>query len=155
MVQSIIGTAHRGVRVLAQLRQVGEVEQVHGLGHAGEHAAQDRLLRDRAAGVRRRAVERLRLPHTRRLLRRAPVLPTAYTVCAGANDGELTRTLLLTCSGMGRYPGRRLWCWSGRDWHRPSSPSPGVQRPGEGLRSVRVLDHRVAHLDVVPAAQSE
>jgi hypothetical protein len=74
MVQSIIGTAHRGVRVLAQLRQVGEVEQVHGLGHGGEHAAQDR-----AAGVRRRAVERLRLPHTRRLLRRAPVLPTAYT----------------------------------------------------------------------------
>jgi hypothetical protein len=69
-----------GVRVLAQLRQVGEVEQVHGLGHAGEHAAQDGLLRDRAAGVRRRAVERLRLPHTRRLRRRAPILPPARRV---------------------------------------------------------------------------
>lgn len=43
------------VRVLPQLRQEGEVQQVHRLGHAGEGVSDDRLLRDRsgaAAGVR-------------------------------------------------------------------------------------------------------
>jgi hypothetical protein len=68
-----------GVRVLAQLREVGEVEQVDGLGHGRQHAAQDRLLRDRAARVGPRGVERPRLPHARLLRRRAPVLAPAPT----------------------------------------------------------------------------
>jgi hypothetical protein len=67
------------VRVFPELRQEGEVQQVDRLGHAGEDGLDDLLLRDRAAGVRPRAVERLRLPHARLLWRPAPFLPPAVT----------------------------------------------------------------------------